>query len=132
MGSRRPSPNPNPNPSPNASQGTELPTFNSNAINAALHRIPGLAPWFVYSDDDILFANPKQTLGAWWDHGGVVGSAGGRRSAPHDAGGHQKLYFQDSFVRATQPRRGNKWEDSMRYMAGLLDALPRPLAQVRV
>jgi hypothetical protein len=26
---------------------------------------------FVYSDDDIVFANPKQTLDAWWDRGGV-------------------------------------------------------------
>ena len=134
---------------------TELPTFNSNALNAALHRIPNLAPWFVYSDDDILFANPKQTLDAWWDNGGVDArrgvelrgrrnsgggratagrrrlsvSSGRRRNGPRGPDGRQRLYFQDSAVRATQPRKGNKWEDSMRYMASLLDALPRAVAQ---
>jgi hypothetical protein len=37
---------------------TALPTFNSHAIEAALHRIDGLAEHFVYSNDDMFFARP--------------------------------------------------------------------------
>jgi len=33
---------------------TALPTFNSHAIEAALHRIPGLAEHFVYFNDDVM------------------------------------------------------------------------------
>lgn len=36
----------------------DLPTFNSFAIVANLHRIPGLAPRFVYIEDDRLFGAP--------------------------------------------------------------------------
>lgn len=35
-----------------------LPTFNSHAIEAALHRIDGLAEHFVYFNDDMLIARP--------------------------------------------------------------------------
>ncbi|MEO5852670.1 MAG: stealth conserved region 3 domain-containing protein [Nocardioides sp.] len=35
-----------------------LPTFNSHAIETALHRIPGLAEHFVYLNDDMLLARP--------------------------------------------------------------------------
>lgn len=35
-----------------------LPTFNSHAIEAALHRVPGLAEHFVYLNDDFLLARP--------------------------------------------------------------------------
>ena len=99
-------------------EAEELPTFNSNALNAVLHHIPGLAPWFLYSDDDIIFANGEQDLEAWWD-------VGPRGKAERDGRGRQRLYFQSAFVRANQPRKGNKWEDSMRYMSRLLDQLPR-------
>ena len=34
-----------------------LPTFNSNAIEAALHKIPGLADKFVYFNDDMFIIN---------------------------------------------------------------------------
>lgn len=40
---------------PNASN---LPTFNSNAIEANLHRIPGLAPCWFYQNDDFGFGRP--------------------------------------------------------------------------
>ena len=35
-----------------------LPTFNSHAIETALHRIPGLAEHFVYFNDDFLLGRP--------------------------------------------------------------------------
>jgi hypothetical protein len=35
-----------------------LPTFNSHAIEAALHRIPGLAPHWVYLNDDVFLGRP--------------------------------------------------------------------------
>ncbi|KAH3764412.1 sugar phosphotransferase [Pelomyxa schiedti] len=36
---------------------SDLPTFNSNAIEAHLHKIPGLAPCIVYLNDDMFLAN---------------------------------------------------------------------------
>ena len=33
--------------------GEDLPTFNSNAIEASLHRVPGLAPCLLYLNDDM-------------------------------------------------------------------------------
>ena len=38
--------------------GVGLPTFNSHAIEACLHRIPGLAEHFLYLNDDMLLARP--------------------------------------------------------------------------
>lgn len=38
--------------------GAHLPTFNSLSIVTHVHRIPGLAPRFIYLDDDILFLSP--------------------------------------------------------------------------
>ena len=35
-----------------------LPTHNSHAIEAQLHRIPGLAEHFIYSNDDMFFGRP--------------------------------------------------------------------------
>ncbi|MDQ7991064.1 MAG: stealth family protein [Propionicimonas sp.] len=35
-----------------------LPTFNSHAIEAQLHRIPGLAEHFLYLNDDVFFGRP--------------------------------------------------------------------------
>ena len=37
-----------------------LPTFNSNAIEANLHNIPGLSKYFVYLNDDVLFTKPME------------------------------------------------------------------------
>lgn len=36
--------------------GSELPTFNSHAIEANLHRIPGLSEHFLYLNDDMFFS----------------------------------------------------------------------------
>lgn len=35
-----------------------LPTFNTNAINCFLDRLSGLSRWFLYLEDDMLFARP--------------------------------------------------------------------------
>ena len=37
---------------------SDLPTFNSNAIEANIHRIPGVAPCFFYQNDDFGFGRP--------------------------------------------------------------------------
>lgn len=37
---------------------TALPTFNSHAIEASLHRIPGLADQFLLMNDDVFFGSP--------------------------------------------------------------------------
>ncbi|AYG03766.1 stealth family protein [Gryllotalpicola protaetiae] len=37
-----------------------LPTHNSHAVEAQLHRIPGLAEHFLYSNDDMFFGRPLQ------------------------------------------------------------------------
>ena len=35
-----------------------LPTFNSSAIETIIHRIPGLSPYFLYSNDDMFVLRP--------------------------------------------------------------------------
>ena len=35
-----------------------LPTFNSMAIEANIHKIPGLSPYFIYSNDDVFVNRP--------------------------------------------------------------------------
>ena len=37
-----------------------LPTFNSHAIESALHRIPGLAEHYIYFNDDVLLCRPME------------------------------------------------------------------------
>lgn len=37
---------------------TDLPTFNSHAIEACLHRIPGLSEHYLYFNDDVFLARP--------------------------------------------------------------------------
>lgn len=39
---------------------TVLPTHNSHAVEAQLHRIPGLAEHFLYSNDDMFFGRPVE------------------------------------------------------------------------
>lgn len=41
-----------------APEGTELPTFNSHAIEANLHRISGLSEHFLYFNDDVFLSSP--------------------------------------------------------------------------
>lgn len=44
-----------------------LPTFNSNAIETNLHRIPGLAECFMYLNDDMLFGRMQSSREHHWD-----------------------------------------------------------------
>lgn len=39
-------------------EASDLPTFNSHAIEANLHRIPGLAQHYLYFNDDVFLARP--------------------------------------------------------------------------
>ena len=43
---------------PRSCRAEALPTFNSHAIETALHRIPGLSEQFIYVNDDVFFARP--------------------------------------------------------------------------
>ena len=43
----------------------ELPTFNSNAILALIHRLPHLGRWFIYSDDDMVMTNRDLSISDW-------------------------------------------------------------------
>ena len=45
---------------------SDLPTFNSMAIETNLHRIPGLSDKFIYLNDDFSFTNPV-CLDDFWD-----------------------------------------------------------------
>ena len=87
----------------------ELPTFNSNAILATLHRIPGLSRWFIYSDDDMVVTDREVGLDFWWDSG---------------AGGRQRLFQGgDPSVNRVRPRDSNLWDQSLTYQAALLDRM---------
>jgi hypothetical protein len=50
---------------------TVLPTFNSHAIESQVHRIPGLAEHFLYSNDDMFFGRPV-TPSMFFSPGGVT------------------------------------------------------------
>jgi len=52
------------------SDAAALPTFNSHAIESQLHRIPGLAEHFLYSNDDMFFGRPV-TPSMFFSPGGV-------------------------------------------------------------
>jgi hypothetical protein len=49
-----------------------LPTFNSTAIEAVLHRIPGLAPRFLYLNDDVFLGQPLRPDDLLTPDGGQV------------------------------------------------------------
>lgn len=51
----------------------DLPTFNSHAIEACLHRIPGLAEHFVYFNDDV-FLGRETTVNTFFTKGGLMKS----------------------------------------------------------
>ncbi|KAL1520015.1 hypothetical protein AB1Y20_023495 [Prymnesium parvum] len=92
-------------------QEMELPTFNSNAVLAAIHKLPHLGEWFLYSDDDMLFTNRYLRMSHWWDE---------RVRA-------QRLQLDSrNAVHRTRAHSNNNWEQAMTFMSGLLDALPYP------
>ena len=50
---------------------SDLPTHNSHAVEAQLHRIPGLAEHFLYSNDDMFFGRPLRP-DVFFSPGGVT------------------------------------------------------------
>lgn len=50
---------------------TGLPTFNSHALSANLHRIEGLAEHFLYMNDDVFFGRPVDPS-YWWSADGTA------------------------------------------------------------
>lgn len=54
----------------------DLPTFNSQAIEANLHRVPGLAEKFIYFNDDVLLNAPVQETDFFYNKGIVVNISG--------------------------------------------------------
>ena len=68
-----------------------LPTFNSQAIETALHRVPGLAEHFVYLNDDVflgraarpeLFFSPGGGFAAFVGDGRGRAAGDGRQAVP--------------------------------------------------
>ena len=49
-----------------------LPTFNSCAIEAVLHRIPGLAERYIYLNDDVILGRPIVRADFFMPDGGTV------------------------------------------------------------
>lgn len=54
-------------------QPEDLPTFNSHAIEACLHRIPGLAEHFIYFNDDV-FLGQETTVSTFFTKRGLIKS----------------------------------------------------------
>ncbi|MCL4488717.1 MAG: stealth conserved region 3 domain-containing protein [Chloroflexi bacterium] len=82
----------------------DLPTFNSNAIEMYLHRIPGLARRFVYFNDDVFL---------------------GRRVRASDfflPGGGQKIFLQDT-VLPCDIRRGSARDRACAHTQAVLNSL---------
>ena len=88
-----------------------LPTFNSQAIETALHRVPGLAEHFVYLNDDVflgraarpeLFFNPGGAFAAFVGDG-VVGLPGTADKPFLHAAGTNRVLIEEAFgVAVTQ------------------------------
>ncbi len=57
-----------------------LPTFNSMAIEANLHRIPNLSEKFIYFNDDVLLGRPVKPRDFYSRHGKIKIFFGGRKS----------------------------------------------------
>ncbi len=82
-----------------------LPVFNSHAIEATLHRIPGLAEHYIYFNDDILVARPlpvdqfflSNGLAKFFPHGVEI-NYGGNEDKPHmQAGSNNRQLILDEF-----------------------------------
>jgi hypothetical protein len=82
----------------------DLPTFNSNAIEMHLHRIPGLARRFVYFNDDVFLGRPV------------------RASDFFLPGGGQKIFLQDT-VLPCDVRRGSPRDRACAHTQTILDRL---------
>jgi hypothetical protein len=86
-----------------------LPTFNSQAIESRLHRIPGLAEHFLYLNDDVFLARPVPPelfftpggLARFFPSAAVVDSAPRRPGDPpvDSAGKNNRRLIQQAFGR---------------------------------
>lgn len=108
--------------------GDALPTFNSHAIESALHRIPDLAEHFVYLNDDFFLGRPlgpeaffsPAGLAAVWFSPSAVGLSDAPGAAPylkaawnnrrllHDAFG---VVLTDNLAHAPYPHRRSVLEE---------------------
>lgn len=80
-----------------------LPTFSSNAIEAQLHRVPGIAPCWFYLNDDMAFGRPVR-LADWLD----------------PATGRQRLAFDAWTAPRPADARTNVWHASVAHSNTLL------------
>ena len=91
-----------------------LPTFNSQAIESRLHRIPGLAEHFLYLNDDVLLGRPVWP-GMFFTPGGLtrffpspalIGSAGPTRDdvPAQSSGKNNRRLIQETFGRVLTKR----------------------------
>jgi hypothetical protein len=90
---------------------SDLPTHNSHAVEAQLHRIPGLAEHFLYSNDDMFFGRPLRP-DVFFSPGGVtkfveastrvgLGSNDPTRSGFENAARVNRALLQERFGRIT-------------------------------
>jgi UDP-glucose 4-epimerase len=81
-----------------------LPTHNSHAVEAQLHRIPGLAEHFLYSNDDMFFGRPVEPE-MFFTPGGVTKFVecevriGAGAPAPHRSGHDNGLRVNRALLR---------------------------------
>jgi len=89
----------------------DLPTFNSNAIELHLHRIPGLSRRFLYLNDDLFLGRPVTPLDFIRSNGGQFYFFDKIRihREPYAGAIHDRAYaFTRDVVMSDQPRRGNQ------------------------
>jgi len=90
---------------------SDLPTHNSHAVEAQLHRIPGLSEHFLYSNDDMFFGRPV-TPDLFFSPGGItkfveadtrigLGTNDLRRSGFENAARVNRELLQQRFGRVT-------------------------------
>jgi hypothetical protein len=86
------------------SRGDDLPTFNSHAIEANLHRIPGLSEFYLYFNDDVFLGNRVTPADFVGEHTG------------------QRI-FLEGWPMPWSRRRGSTADRALAYSQRLLDAL---------
>ena len=119
----------------------DLPTFNSNAVLAAIHRLPGLAEWFIYSDDDLIIGDSSTGAAVRCEVWRAVLCLALRDEEPcppigqlvlperarallhleeappglsawwDDSTGRQRLYLQQGSVHGQRKHSNNNWEE---------------------
>ncbi|WP_148376113.1 stealth family protein [Maritimibacter fusiformis] len=68
-----------------------LPTFNSHAIEANLHRIPGLRENYLYLNDDVLFGSAMSAANFFDEYGRSLQFHSNAVSLPHETSGEEEL-----------------------------------------